>query len=113
MPQVTAKPRKGGVSIGRAQLDFGGVIPEVCLPSRMVGLYSPGCTAALYSLIVCTSPSVDAQLVRQFLNGLRFRFGDLVNAILVTQQMLDLVIENLHGHAEGLLQISRPYLAYV
>src|SRR5262249_52704881 len=48
--------------------------------------------------------AVDTQVVRQFLNSLRFGFGDLVNAILVTQQMLDLVIENLHGHAEGLLQ---------
>ena len=54
--------------------------------------------------------TVDAQLVRQFLNGLRFRFGHLVNAILVTQQMLDLVIENLHGHAEGLLQNFSPVL---
>src|SRR5215813_5416899 len=48
--------------------------------------------------------TVDAQLVRQLLNSPRLGFRDLGNAILITQQVLDLIIENLYSHAERLLQ---------
>ena len=55
IPQVTGKAVNGGCSTGSAQLDFGGSMPSVRLPSLIVGSKSPGRIAALNSATVRSS----------------------------------------------------------
>ena len=52
---VIGNPENGASTTGFAQFDFGGVIPEVALPSIQVGSQSPGPQAALNSLTVTSS----------------------------------------------------------
>ena len=76
IPQVTAKPTYGGASIGTAQLDLGGVMPSVRLPSRIAGSNGTSLsTAALYSRTVRDEAvGVDASsLPRQLLDASRPR----------------------------------------
>ena len=53
---------------------------------------------------VFQSIAVNAQLLRQAGNRVGLGFGHLRNVVLIPQQVLDLVVEYLHGHAHRLAQ---------
>ena len=89
--------------MGKAQLDLGGSMPAVRLPSQRGGVV----LAVLHRVVELAHGgdkpvSVYAESVRQRLDAARLDHGYLRDVVLVPEQMLGLLVEYLEGGALGL-----------
>ena len=102
------------MSSGWAQLDLGGVMPRVDLPSFTAGLNGPGWTAALYSRTVRTKPSTS-------ISSLRASSSSVPASAFVTSRMryssrsrcTTFWSKIWNAARRGCCRTSRPYFTYV